>query len=101
MLEQIIVFSHLDDLAQVHHRHPVAHMMDHTEVMGDKQIRQAELSLQIFEQIQYLSLDGDIEGRYRFVRHNQLGLQGNGAGDADPLSLPATELMGIAASVPR
>ena len=36
ILEQIIVSGQLNDLTKVHHRHPVAQIMDHTKVMGNE-----------------------------------------------------------------
>ena len=35
----------LDDLAEVHHRHAVADVLDDGQVVGDEQVRQAELVL--------------------------------------------------------
>ena len=55
-----ISIRHFDDLSQVHDRHPIADMANHTEVVGDKEIRQPKLFLQVFEQVYYLRLDGDI-----------------------------------------
>ena len=41
----------LDDLAEIHHRHPVRDVLHYTEVMRDEQIGEAELGLQILQQI--------------------------------------------------
>ena len=38
-----------DDLAQVHHRDPIADMPDHREIVSDEEIGQAELTLQPFQ----------------------------------------------------
>lgn len=46
----------LDDLAQIHHRHSIRDVADHTEVVGDEQVGQAELVLQLLEQVDDLSL---------------------------------------------
>ena len=62
--------------------------------MGDEEIRQTEFGLQVFQQVENLGLDGDVQRRHRFVQHQKRGLQSQGSGDGDPLSLPAGELVG-------
>jgi hypothetical protein len=37
----------LDDLAQIHDRDAVADVLDHREVVGDEEVGEAELALQI------------------------------------------------------
>jgi DNA-binding transcriptional LysR family regulator len=63
----------LDDLAEIHHRDPVADMGDDGEIMGDEEVGQPQLVLQVHEQVHDLRLNRDVQG-------------GNGlVGDADPL----------------
>src|SRR5581483_11391010 len=45
--------------------------------------------------IQDLGLDRHVEGRDRLVAHDQLRTERERAGDADPLPLPARELVGV------
>src|SRR5690606_19995972 len=45
--EQLRCRRLLDDPAQVHDRHPVADVLDHGQVVGDEQVRQVELVLQV------------------------------------------------------
>jgi hypothetical protein len=52
-------------------------------------------TLQIREQVQNPRLDRNIQRRRRFVEDEQLGFGGEGAGDADPLTLSAGELVWI------
>ena len=59
------------------------------EVVGDEQISEAEPRLQILEQVDDLRLDRHVERRDRLVADDQLRLDREGAGDADPLTLPA------------
>ena len=89
----------LDDLAQVHHRDPVAHMPDDTEIVRDEQVGQAELVLNVLEQVDDLRLHGHVEGRHRLVGDDQLGPQRKCPGDPDTLALPAGELVRIAVVV--
>jgi hypothetical protein len=45
--EQLARFRDLDDLADIHHDHPVADVFDDAEVMTDKEVGEAKLFLQI------------------------------------------------------
>ena len=45
-LIQLLRRGHFDDLAEVHHRDVVADVLDHGEVVGDEQERDAVLALQ-------------------------------------------------------
>src|SRR5205085_1185532 len=47
-------------------------MPNHAEVVRDEHVRQLEIVLQVFEQVEHLRLDRDVEGRYRLVRDDQL-----------------------------
>ena len=46
LIEEIVYVCHLHDFAEIHHRHAIAHMADHREVMRDHDQRQAKLLLQ-------------------------------------------------------
>ena len=78
-------------LADVHHRHPVADVLDHAQVVGDEEVGQPELLLQIEQQIEDLGLHRDVERGDRLVGHDQARIEGQGAGDADALALAAAE----------
>ena len=45
VVEDLIHRADLDELAQIHHRHPVADELDRTQVVGDIDIRDAQLLL--------------------------------------------------------
>ncbi len=64
--------------------------------MGEEQIGQIELSLELVEQVEDLRLDRHVEGRRRLVEDDQLRVEGDGPGDGEPLPLTARELMGVA-----
>ena len=86
----------LDDLAEIHHRDPVADVLDDRKVVGDEQVRQSELRAQVREQVEDLGLDRHIERRDRLVTDDELGLDRERPGDADALPLAAAELVRIA-----
>ena len=52
--------------------------------------------LQVLQQVDDLRLDGDVERRDRLVADDEVGLDGERAGDADALSLAAGELVRVA-----
>ena len=57
------------------------------------------LALELAQQVEDLCLDRDVERRHRLVGDQQLGLERDRAGDADPLALAAGELVRIAVVV--
>ena len=69
---------------------------DSAQVVGDEQIGEVEFVLQIHENVQNLGLDGHVQGGYRLVGDDELGLHRQSPGDADALALAAGELMGVA-----
>ena len=89
----------LDQLADVHHRHPVAEVVDDRQVVGDEQVGEAQLALQVAQQADDLRLHGDVERRDRLVADDELRLQAQRAGDADALPLAARELVRVAVQV--
>src|SRR5262249_36820954 len=88
-------FCHLYDRTEIHHGHAFADVLDDGQVVGNENISQPELQLQIFQQIDYLRLNGDVERRYRFVTNDQLGRNRQGASNSDALALTAGELMWV------
>ena len=69
-------------------------MFHYRQIMGDEKIGQAELSLQIHQQVKELSLNRDIERRNGFICHNQFGSQRQRTSDADALALPPLNAYG-------
>ena len=93
---KLLCSDYFDNPPQVHHRDPVADVLDNAEVVGDENQRQVESVDQIGEQIEDLRLNGYIEGRDRFVGDDDARVQGEGAGDGDALALAAGELVRVA-----
>src|SRR5579875_1372835 len=95
LVERVAV-GQFDDLAEIHHRDPVAHLADHGEVVSDEEVREVQALLEVAQQAQDLGLDRHVERRDRLVEDDERRLDRDGPGDADPLALTAAELMGIA-----
>ena len=96
-----VAIGDLDDPAEVHDRDPVADVLHHGEVVGDEQQREVELLLQLLEEVEHLGLHGDVESRHRLVGNDEVRLQDQGPGDADPLALAAGELVRVSVGVRR
>jgi hypothetical protein len=65
--------------------------------VGDEQHREVQPLADLVEQPEHLGLHRDVQRRDRLVRDQQLGLHRQRPGDADPLPLPARELVRVAA----
>jgi hypothetical protein len=83
------------DPSVVHDGHPIAHVLHERQIMGNEETRQAKLLTKVGQEIDHLSADRDVEGTHRFVQDDQLGFHGQGPGNPDALSLPATEFVGV------
>jgi hypothetical protein len=97
--EELVAVGDLHHLAEVHDRDPVRDVPDNGQVVRDEHVGNAEPLLQLLEQVDYAGLDRHVERGDRLVEHDHLGLEGERAGDADPLPLAAGELVRIAVAV--
>jgi hypothetical protein len=61
----------LDHPAGIHHGHLVGDLGHHAEIVRDEQDAHADLVLQAAQEIENLSLDGDVERRGRLVSDEQ------------------------------
>ena len=64
---------------------------DDGQVVGDEQVGQAELALEVLQEVDDLRPHRDVERRHGLVGDDEVGLQGQRPGDADALSLTAGE----------
>jgi hypothetical protein len=92
--------SGFDHLARIHHDHPVAHIGDHADVVGDQHDRQAEPLLQVAQRVEHLALHDDVERRYRLVGDQQLRVQRQRQRDADALTHAAGKLVRVVVLAP-
>ena len=52
---------------EAHDCHPVTDVLDHAQVMGNENVGQAEPVLELLQKVDDLGLDGNVQGRNRFV----------------------------------
>ena len=95
MVEHIVRSPLLHDSPCIHDRHVLAHLGNHSQVMGDQQHGHLLLPDQLLHQFQNLSLNGHIQSRGRLVCNQKLRAAGQGNGDYHPLLHAAGKLMGI------
>ena len=84
------------DAPEVHDDGGVTEVLDHVQVVADEQVGQAEITLQVVEQVQDLRLHRDIERGSRLIEHDEAGAQGERAGNANALPLATGELVRVA-----
>ena len=84
-----------DDPAGIHHRHLVAGLGHHAEVVRDQQERGLQPAAQVGEQFENLRLDRDVECRGGFVGDHEIGFAGQRYRDHHPLSHAARQLVRI------
>ena len=91
--EELARRGFLDDLAEVHHRGAPGDAADHVEVVADEQVGEAELALQVEQQVEELALHRHVEPGGRLVGDDDLGAHQQRAGDADAARLSAGDLV--------
>lgn len=95
ILKQGCAIGELDDVTEVHDRDPIRNMLNNQEVVSNKEIGELQRLLKLFERIENLSLNGDVESRDGFIANNEVRIKGEGAGDADTLTLTTAEFVGV------
>ena len=71
-------------------------LLHHAEVVGDEEIGQPQVLLQVLEQVDDLGPDRHVERRDRLVRYHEAGVERQGPGDHHPLPLAAGEGVRVA-----
>ena len=93
--EELLRRSLLDDRAEVHHRDAVAEELDGREVVGDEEAREAEVALEVAEQVEDRRLHRHVERGDGLVRDQKDRRNGERAREPDALPLAARELVRI------
>ena len=89
----------LHHFTKVHHGDSVGNVPHNQQIVGDEQIGQTHFILQLVKHIDDLGLNGHVQSGHRLIADHELGLHGQGPGDADALPLTAGEFVGIAVGV--
>ena len=92
--EQTVNLTVFDNLSGAQDRHAVGDAAHRGQIVGNKQIGQPQLLLELLQQGQNLRLNRDVERRGGFIQHQDGRLQHQRAGNSHPLALAAGELAG-------
>ena len=92
---KFITIRHFHNFAQIHHRHFLAEVANHTQIVGNEQISQVEFFPQVFQQVDDLGLDRNIQGRNCFITDDEFGVQGECPGDSNTLPLASAHFVGV------
>jgi hypothetical protein len=87
--EQIIGGLVLDDATEIEDDDTFGHLANNAQIVRDEQHRQTEPTAEVVEQVEYRRLHRDVERCHGFIGDEQIGLEGQGAGDCHSLALPA------------
>ena len=85
-----------DDAPAVHHGDAIGDDLDQREVVGDEEVGEIALLLQVAHEVEHLRPHRHVERGDRLVGHDEVGLEGERAGDGDALELATRELGGVA-----
>ncbi len=96
-LEERIGGGLLHDLAEVHDGNPIGDLPDDREVVGDEQVCDAELGLELAEERQHAQLHRHVQARGDLVGDHQVRPEREGSRDGDALALTARELVRVPA----
>ena len=95
IVEDLLAHAQLNDIACVHDCDAVGNIGDHAEVMGDINTGKLETVAQLLDQVQYLSLNGNVQRGGGLVADEYFGTAGYRDSDNHALTHAAGELMGI------
>ena len=96
IIKEFVLIGKFNQLAQVHDCDPVGYVSHHGKVVGNKKVGQIEFFLELFQQVDYLGLNRNIQGRNRFITDNEIRIQCQSPGDANPLALSTGKFVGVA-----
>ena len=98
MLEKLFTRAEFHDFTQIHYHDIGGNVLVHRQIVGNEQISQGSLLLEILHQIQDLGLYRYIQSRYRLIAYDELGVQSQGPGNTNALAAATVQFMGIGSS---
>jgi hypothetical protein len=94
--EDFIARALFDRLAEIHDHDLIGNVTNDGEIVADKEIGEIQPVDDVGQKVENLRLNGHIERRDRFIEHEYLRLEHQGARDGNALTLAAGKHMGIA-----
>ena len=71
---ELTAWGQLRQGTEVHDADPAADVAHHAQVVGDKEVGEMKLLLEILEHVDDLGLDGGVEGGDGFIAEDEFGL---------------------------
>ena len=68
---KLLAFRYFHYAAKIHHQHPIADMTNNSQIVRDKEIRNAQLRLEPFQQVDDLCLHRNIKCGDRLIADNK------------------------------
>ena len=93
--KQFLGLSLFYQRTEIHDSDAMRDITNNAYIMGDKQQAEVHFFLQAGEHVEDLSLNGNVESRYRLVADYELGIDDQSAGNAQALDLTARKLVRI------
>src|SRR3954469_2784896 len=91
----LLGLTRLDNFTSAHHGYTCREISDNRHRMGNEEVGEPELALQLREQVNNLRTYTHVESGYRFVEDQKARLERKRSGNADALALSSRELMRI------
>lgn len=95
------LLPNLHQFSQVHYPYTIRYVADNAQVVADKKIRKVERILQVFQEIDDLALNTDIQSADRLISYDEPRVQGQSTSNDDTLTLSAGKLVGVPISMVR
>ena len=86
----------LDDFSAIHYGDAGGEVAHHRHGVRDEEVGEAEVALELGQQVDDLGADADVEGGDGLVADDEFRAEREGAGDSDALALASGEFVGIA-----
>ena len=88
-------------MAEVHDGDAIRDVFHHRQVVGDEQIGESTIALEILQQVHHLRLHADVQRADRLVADDEARFHGQGARNANALALAAGKFVRVAAGILR
>ncbi len=97
-VDDLFGFSQLNHLAVAQHHNTICDLRHYGKVVRDVQGRDMSLADGILDSCQNIHLGGNVKGRGRLVKHDEIGLGTQGHGRHGALQLPPRDLVRVLAA---
>ena len=87
MIEHLLGRATLDNTPEIHHGDLIRQVLDNPQIVGDEQIRQPQVGLELGQEVEDLRLYRDVKRTGGLVADEEVGLDGEASCNTDTLPL--------------